>query len=353
MALSEHADVLLITERSNLRAECAGLSIADDVPRLQRGSYRSEYALRSHSLVGFIERWRIRRAIRKFSPDVVHIQEQGDTFTATIAEEVAQKSPLVVTVHDPVPHSGNDGLVAARFADGLRRIRAAAHAFHVHGAYCEAMLRQRLATQKPITATAHGVILVQPGQDPHRTADRFLFFGRMEAYKGLDVLLEAIDLLPKGHGLRFVLAGRGPELERHRARLATQPAVEIVEKFLPPTEAVSQFRRARAVVVPYRDATQSGVISAAVGNGVPVIASRVGGLADAVEDQQTSDEKPCGLLVPPSDPSALASALLAMADDATRQRLAEGANEAAAGRFAWTSVAARLCELYAQLPAAR
>lgn len=251
-----------------------------------------------------------------------------------------------MTVHDPLPHSGSDSLVARGFARGLDRIRTVASAYHVHGAYCEAALRNRLATAKPILSTAHGIILVPSPVDRAPAESRCLFFGRMEAYKGLDVLLDAIDLLPEEHGLTFVLAGRGPELERLRPRLAAYPAIELIDKYLPPVEAVRQFQRARFVVVPYRDATQSGVISAAIGSGKPVIASRVGGLADAV------DENRSGLLVPPGDPAALAAAITATMDDDLRRRLGAGAQAAAAGRFAWEAIAADLFELYAQLLAA-
>lgn len=315
-------------------------------PRLTRASYASDLALRRLSPRGFLESRRIRRAIAAFKPDVMHIQEQGDRFTAAIADTFAPSLPIVLTVHDPVPHSGSDTLVAKRFAPGLLRLREVASAYHVHGAHCEALLRDRLGTAKPIAATAHGVILVPPA-GPVEGGDRYLFFGRMEAYKGLDTLLDAIDLVPEALGARFVLAGRGPELERHRERIAAQPRIELVDRFLPPLEAIRQFQRARVVLVPYRDATQSGVVSAAFGNGKPVIATRVGGLADAVADGTS------GIVVPPDDPVALAGAIRAMADAPTCDRLAAGARAAATGRFAWSAVATRLHDLYAELIAAR
>ena len=337
------ADVLLIAEAGNLASECDGLAILADAPHVRLATYRSDYALRRFSVVGGIERRRVRRAIAAFRPDILHVQEQGDRFTASLVERFASVLPVVVTVHDPVPHSGNDSAVARRFAEGLARIRAAAAGYHVHGAYCEAALRRALGTAKPIAATAHGVILVPTAAERRPGGETFLFFGRMEGYKGLETLLDAVDLLPAGHGLRFVLAGRGPELDRLRHRIAASPAIECVERFLAPVEAIAQFQRALAVVVPYRDATQSGVVSAAIGNGRPVIATRVGGLVDAVDDGKN------GALVPPDDPAALAAALMAMSDATTRLRLSDGAREAAAARFAWDVVVRRLHALYAEL----
>ena len=342
-ALSQRADVLVVTEVRNFASECAGLEIEADSPRLGHVSYAGDLAQRRVSLRGSLEGRRIRRAIKAFAPDIIHVQEQGDPFTASIVREFARACPIVLTVHDPVPHSGNDALVAQRFSADLIRIRALASAYHVHGLHCEALLRERLGTSKPIVETAHGVILVPPPGRVRQAKNRYLFFGRMEAYKGLDTLMDAIDLLSASGGPRFVLAGRGPELDRLRNRIAAHPAIELIERFLPPLDAIHQFQRARAVLVPYRDATQSGVISAAIGNGRPVIASNVGGLADAV-GHGTS-----GLVVPPGDPAALAGAIRAMSDASTYEHLRDGAKKAATGRFAWATIATRLLDVYAEI----
>jgi glycosyltransferase involved in cell wall biosynthesis len=56
-------------------------------------------------------------------------------------------------------------------------------------------------------------------------------------------------------------------------------------------------------VLPYADATQSGALQLAFGYGLPVVTTRVGGLAEVVDDGET------GFLVPPGDPPALAAAV--------------------------------------------
>ena len=87
-------------------------------------------------------------------------------------------------------------------------------------------------------------------------------------------------------------------------------------------------------MTPYVDATQSGVIAAAYGNGRPVIASRIGGLVDAVEDGVS------GLLVPAGDAAALATALhRVVTDRALHARLRQGARDAADGAFSWPRIA--------------
>ncbi len=341
LALAHDADVLLIREEKNAAAECSGLSF--ELSGIELAQFNLDYVLRTFSLRGQRETRAVVAAIERFQPDVIHMQEQGDRFTRKIAERFAPACPVILTVHDPVPHSGQDTAVATIFAANLQRLRAVASGYHVHGAYCEARLRDTLATMKPIVSTAHGIMLVPPDIKP--LGSQFLFFGRMEAYKGIETLLDAVDLIPRQFGLKIVFAGRGPELEKHRVRVMDHPAIILQETFLTPVAAIAAFQQARAVLVPYRDATQSGVVSAAIGNGRPVIATRVGGLIDAVMDDTT------GLLVPPEDPRRLAAAMQTLSDDLVAERLASGARAAASGQFAWTTIAREMHALYAKVRA--
>nr|WP_279292515.1 glycosyltransferase [Methylobacterium goesingense] len=172
-----------------------------------------------------------------------------------------------------------------------------------------------------------------------------LFFGRMEAYKGLETLLDAADILQRDNvACRIVVAGRGPELDRLRPRLLQQPCIEVLEKFLTPAEATEQFQRAEIVVAPYQDATQSGVVAAAVGNGRAIVASAVGGLVDAVSDGVS------GLLLEPGRPDVLAEALTGLIDDRGRLlQLLAGSEAEAAGRFAWDRITDDLLAAYGGL----
>ncbi|MCC7084103.1 MAG: glycosyltransferase family 4 protein [Pirellulales bacterium] len=74
------------------------------------------------------------------------------------------------------------------------------------------------------------------------------------------------------------------------------------------------FQRASVVVLPYIEATQSGVIPLAYSFAKPVVATRVGALADSVDDDRT------GRLVPPADSGALASAVIALLKNADKRR---------------------------------
>lgn len=135
----------------------------------------------------------------------------------------------------------------------------------------------------------------------------FLFFGYVRAYKGVDVLLEALGRLPtSGPPWRAVVAGewyvsRG-NADHAIARPPLANHVTILDRYVPEAEAARLFSAADVVVLPYREATQSGVVPLAFAHGRGVICTNVGGLAEAVGTGT-------GLVVPPEDASALAAAL--------------------------------------------
>lgn len=332
-ALARHAQVLLIVDRRNRRDECG-----PDLLRPTRNPRVVEFGSvgRSNRVAALLT---ILARIALFRPRLILFQEEEGALSAWVARIAGRLRPILLTVHDPRPHSGADAAFLALNARNQRRIRAAARAFHVHGRFCREQLIGQLGEERPIVETAHGVILVPgAGEAAPPEPRRVLMFGRMEAYKGLGVLADAVDgLAARGVAFRLVLAGRGPELSRLSARLAGRPQVEVLERFLSPTEAVREFQRASLVVLPYLDATQSGVVAAAFGNGRPVVASRVGGLVDAVGPEVD------GVLVPPGDAVALAAALEALlADPARLARLGAGAARAAAAAFDWAAIADRL-----------
>lgn len=168
-----------------------------------------------------------------------------------------------------------------------------------------------------------------------------LFFGTWTKYKGIDVLLDAFDLVrSECPDARLVLAGgvgadidlphllaRAEEIGNVDARpgyVAVQNIPEIVGS-------------ARMVVTPYIRASQSGVAHLAYTFGRPVIATDVGDLSEVVRDKET------GLLVESENPQQLASAILALLDDA---QLAEELGTAGQKLTAdaWMVAAARVLE---------
>jgi glycosyltransferase involved in cell wall biosynthesis len=138
---------------------------------------------------------------------------------------------------------------------------------------------------------------------PRRARLELLFFGFVRPYKGLDVLAEAMRLLEKEDVFLSVVGEWWASSSGLRSRIEGISKIEVVDRYVPEEEATEYFRRTDVVVLPYRDATGTGVIPLAYHHGKPVIASRVGGIPDYVKDGIS------GRLVEPGNPPALAEAI--------------------------------------------
>ena len=135
---------------------------------------------------------------------------------------------------------------------------------------------------------------------------KVLFVGRLDRQKGVDVLLAAAAALPKQICVRIAGASVADEV-----RLDIPPNVELLG-WLDPLGVAAQLQAADVVAAPSRWEGFGLAVAEAMRAGKPVIASRVGGLCELVEDGVS------GRLVPPDDAEALAAALLADGPDVRR-----------------------------------
>ncbi len=127
-----------------------------------------------------------------------------------------------------------------------------------------------------------------------------LFFGYIRKYKGLDILIEAFSELTKQHNnVKLLVAGEfyeKPEFYHHLIeKFRLQDKVKMFNEFIPNEEVAKYFQSSDAVVLPYRSATQSGIMNIAYGFSKPVIVTNVGGLAEFVQQDKT------GIVIPTSD----------------------------------------------------
>ena len=134
-----------------------------------------------------------------------------------------------------------------------------------------------------------------------------LFFGFIRDYKGLDVLLKAVGILKNELSFKLIIAGEF-YVDRQKYidlidRLDIRDFVILREDFIPTSEVKYYFSAADAVVLPYKDATQSGIVQIANNFLKPVIATNVGGLGEIVKDDYN------GYITEPNNPVALAKAI--------------------------------------------
>ncbi len=174
---------------------------------------------------------------------------------------------------------------------------------------------------------------------PKRGALELLFYGFVRPYKGLDLLIEA--MVQTADNVYLTIAGEfwdGEKQIREQIQaLGLSERVELRPRYHTDVETAELFTRSDLVVLPYRSATGSGVVSVAYHYDKPVIATRVGGFLDVVLDGRT------GKMVEPEDIEGLAEAINSMTRIGAEAMVP--AIRALKGKMTWTSLAATLLDV--------
>jgi glycogen(starch) synthase len=176
-----------------------------------------------------------------------------------------------------------------------------------------------------------------------------LFVGRLAVQKGVDTLLRAFEVvLHRCADQRLVIVGDG-ELElylKNIARYLGFPDRVTFAGWQTGEELARLYQRARIVVVPSNYEPFGIVALEAMACGRPVVASRVGGLEETIEDGVQ------GYLVPPADRVLLAERLMRLILDDDKRCAMGRAARLRAEQYSWSRVAAATAHLYSELMAA-
>jgi glycosyltransferase involved in cell wall biosynthesis len=190
---------------------------------------------------------------------------------------------FVVIVHDADSHPGEDAPLLMWLQKQLLCRAGALVALSSHVAE---RLRMKGFSDKPIIVLRHPPMAFgdpPPSPFAHGGDLRLLFFGRLLAYKGLDLLGEALALLdPKSLVVRVI--GSGPDSEA-LAVLSALPFVTVENRWVAESEIAEIIAWADALVLPYREASQSGAAAVAVAAGRWVVATDVGGLREQLSGE--------------------------------------------------------------------
>ena len=297
--------------------------------------------VRDFSQAGLLRRWGamapLAAELARWRPDAILAHEHPHPHLSALLRLARRISPVGLIVHDPEPHPGRDGDFARVRARQITLQRSLADRLFAHGT-CAGVLE--LATGRPVTPIAHGPILrPQLPPPPPPGAGRVLMFGRMESYKGLDILLQAAKRLESlGSGLTLDVRGAGPEVERLQGELGRLPGCTVRLGYASREDLLQALTACDLVVAPYLHASASGVAAAALANGRGIVASATGGLRDAVRPGVN------GVLVPPGEADALTDGLVSAWAD--REALGRGARALAEGAFAWRHAAEAMADTF-------
>lgn len=223
---------------------------------------------------------RLARTLRKLKIDIAVCAMPAAMDFAMAAALKLAGIPYAVVVHEADPHPGD------RFPSQLvlqRWLTRGAIAVFALSSFVAARLREQdqlgyrrlLLTSLPPFFV--GADVPVPGR--HGGKLRLLSFGRLLPYKGLDLLTESLASLGSRDDMVVRVVGSGPESPA-LSRLRALPGVTVENAWVPEREVAGVLGWADALILPYREASQSGVAAAAIAAGRWVISTRVGGLPE-------------------------------------------------------------------------
>lgn len=297
----------------------------------------------------------LRRALRRAraDPGVLHLHAPFPLGLEAVALG-SRRAGLVVTFHGEGMLHSNPAYRVPRAAYAWwekRLFHRVDRVVFLSSSYRDSLrlprkILERCTVVPPATDTAR----FTPGDRPRDGSLReALFVGNLSEhnrYKGVDVLLRALALVDGKLRPRLTVVGRGALVPEYRAlagRLGVEARFleEVTDEELP-----HRYREADLLVLPSIHGPENApmVVLESMASGTPVLASRLPGVDELVEEGET------GLLATPGDVEGLAEALEALAlDPRLLRRLGEKARERTRERHSWPAVARRYLSLYEEI----
>lgn len=201
-------------------------------------------------------------------------------------KKFARADVYSMIVHDPIPHSDEK---KNRKGKQARQIASMNKLIVLSKAFVPVCVKEYGFAEKDIIYIPHSPMNYNPGnlRTPYGVSPvtNFLFFGRITKYKGIGVLFEAFARLEEKYPqARLTVAGRG-DFSEFEQRGKSLKNAELDIRYIADEEIPRFFTMENLVcVLPYLDATQSGIISIAMEYGAAVIASDTGGLKEQLND---------------------------------------------------------------------
>lgn len=271
------------------------------------------------------------------APDIV-IDTFSSWWSKVVDRHLGKAIPVAEVIHDVVPHPGFAGTL-----DMVYRVvyPSVAEVGITLASYSHREFKRRFPRKAHIESRI-GAMLPETTIDTKSIAARrhkMFFFGRVDAYKGIDHLVEAYAIARNiNPNIELDIIGFGP-LKPNVLRRIEELGIGRVNRYVKDSEVKQAIADHGLLILPYTSATQSGVAALALGNGLPCIATRVGALAEQIIDGRN------GIIVPPCDPQALANAMLTVAEDERlAQRMADEAVRVGQEDYSWSYIGKRLLE---------
>lgn len=289
------------TENLNLWRELAERN--GNIQLLEVKTYRNkiEFLLRSLNVGVYVK---ICKAVNVFEPKFVY-SPMGHFWQRFIVPYLRCKCKIQ-TIHDPVLHKGEDSLIRKCI---MRFFDYKSDRYIILSDVFKKQLIQSGIKEKDILIVPHATFNTynHGAVFDSKKYNRFLFFGRIIKYKGLDVLLRSLEyVLRDCPEAKLVIAGNGNMGEYEVLLDKYKTNIDLHIEWIRDEDVKKYFEQVDFVVLPYTQATQSGVIPLSYSFGKPVIATRLGGLPEQIIENKT------GVVITPDSEHELGEAIVSL-----------------------------------------
>jgi len=297
-ALSKKCDLVAMISRQSQNLEAcrkAGISL------IEIDTYEDILGVLL-SMLNFKKYFYLWKQIKNVNPDVIYYPMLH--LWTPIINLITPSIPKVTTIHDPIMHKGEKNIILELIQKIA--IKQSTIIIILSKVFIPVIEKHGISKER-ISVIPHGessYYMYNNVSNILQENNTILFFGRIREYKGLNVLIETFPLIKKKiPDAKLLIVGQG-DITPYLSKLSKLQDVELVNHWISDEEVAKFFSRSSVVVLPYTDATQSGIIPIAYMLKVPVISTKVGGIPEQVEDGKT------GLLVNAGDPVELAEACI-------------------------------------------
>jgi len=282
------------------------------------------------------------KKILHMNPDIIHTTTTHPWVLIILPILKIKKIPLAVTIHDVSPHLGEASLIG-KFIKYIYVKHS--DLIFVHGENLKKELVEKEIPFDKITVIPHGdySFFTRYKKGYAEEENTILFFGRILDYKGLDYLIRAENLIKKSiKNVKIMIVGEG-DLTSYIDLIPDEDINNffIVNKFIPDEQVAQFFERAKVVVLPYLEASQSGVIPIAYAFRKPLVATNVGCLSDIIDDGIT------GFLIPPRNVEAISQSIVTLlSDENLRKKMGDNAFIKMKNDLSWDTIADKTIDAY-------
>ena len=281
--VSKHYDLLWIllldNEKFYKKEEIATFCKGNNIKYLFiKNAYRRINPLNIFSSLGII------KIIKKFNPNVYYFEQFSNPYFTILIKLLIPTKKIIVSVHDVEPHQKHTKFISRLHKKFYLSIFKN---YQVFSNYQAEILERKYSPFKiyiiPLNLKDFGEPTLQTKTS---SIPEILFFGKIHFYKGLDILIDAVNKIPKEYKFSITIAGMCNNFEIYKKQIENDVynyEIRLIEN----EEIPDLFMNHDYIILPYRDVTQSGPLHIAYFYNIPAIASDLPGFRDYIIDNET------------------------------------------------------------------